>query len=272
MSSQEFVIALIHNNEKDRLSKIIPRIEEVELAGYKKFVKEYSRQKEVKYNFIQVMKFTLLFATTTIKWSNYLNKKKSFYNVYEMLVIFLPFSTYSRYKKYRQKVAINHEATLKHVNALKDFTSSKTNYALILESDAEIFNIKKLEDSLQDAIKQFKVHEYCYAIIGDGLNYNKLGIDSISKSSNASLSIYDMPFSNTTVAYFMDIKTAKVILQKILKYPSSVPYPGADWLFNYAFIELRAIQKQIKCITFHDQIIGHGSISGSSQSWQSKFN
>ena len=41
MEYKEFTVVLIHNNEKDRLSKIIPRIEEVELAGYKKVVKEY---------------------------------------------------------------------------------------------------------------------------------------------------------------------------------------------------------------------------------------
>lgn len=272
MEYQEFTLVLIHNNEKDRLSRIIPKIKEVELAGYKKVVKEYSQQKEIKYSFMQVMKCTLLFAITTIKWSNYLNKKKSFYSLYEILVIFLPFCSYSRYKKYRQKVAITHEATLKHVNALKDFSRSMTNYALILESDAEIVDVKKLEDSLLDAIKQFKVHDYCYAIVGDGLNYNKLGINSISKTSNSSLSIYEMPFTNTTVAYFVDIETSRVILQEIFRYPSNVPFFGADWLFNYAFIRLKAKRKQIKCITFHDRIIGHGSISGSSESWQIKFN
>jgi hypothetical protein len=268
MSSQEFVIALIHNNEKDRLSKIIPKLKELKLNMYNKTIIEYAAQNKIKYSFTQVVKCTLIFAITSIKWRNYLNKKVNLSFIFETFAIFSSFSTYKKYIKHRYKLAITHEISSKHLTALRDFVDSNSNYILILESDAEIYDVKKLENALLELIKLFKINVYSYALISGGFNDSKLGIKSLPKTLNGSFYIYDKAFSNTLCAYFINQETAKLILNEISTYPCNVPYFGFDWLFNYSFIRLVKAGRQIKCLTYKGKLVGHGSQIEITQSWQ----
>ncbi len=266
MEYEEFIIALIHNNEKDRLLKVIPKIDLIKLNGYKKVILQYSVQKEIKYNYIQVVKNSFIFLTTSIKFQGYLNKKKSIKFVFESMKIFINIFRYDQYKKNVKHLSIINALSLKHVNALKDLVNSTASFALILESDAEISNVHKLEDALEEIIKLFDVYKYCYAIVGDGYTIAKLGVDKIPKTSKGSVDIYELPFTNTSCSYFINRDTANLILSEMLKYPENVPYVGADWLFNFAFIGLKSAGKQIKCLIFKDGLVGNGSRLGLTES------
>jgi hypothetical protein len=268
MKSQEFIIALIHNNEKDRLSNIIPKLKELKLNMYKKTIIEYATQNKIEYSFLQVIKCTLLFVITSIKWHKYLNKKINLSFIFESLAILSSFSTYKKYIKHRYKLAITHEISSKHLTALRDFVDSNSNYVLIFESDAEIYDVNKLENALLESIELFDIYVNSYALIAEGFNDSKLGIREIPKKLNGSFYIYDKPFSNTLCAYFMNRETAKLILNEILTYPCDVPFFGFDWLFNYSFIRLVKKGRQIKCLTYNGKLVGHGSLIETTQSWQ----
>lgn len=272
MVSREFTVVLIHNFERDRLLKIIPRIKEIELSGYTKSTKEYCKQDIKRYNFLKVFHSTFLFVVTSINWSSYLKKRRSIRKYYDLLCVFLPLTTPRRYSKYKQKVALTHEATLKHVKALMEFVVSSEDYILILESDAEIYDTRLLEKSLLEAIEYFAIYDYCYVLVGGGLQTSKLGIEALSNISADTITMYERAFTNTTVAYFLNRKTAELLLKEILSFPRNVPYFGADWVINYSLIRLHKSKINIKGLIFNEEIVGHGSVLGLAESWQSKFN
>ena len=154
---------------------------------------------------------------------------------------------------------------------MTEFISSPAAFALVLESDAEIFDVNKLEKFLLQVIKCYQLTDQIFVVVGEGLEYSKLGINSIPKLNFDSLYLYDRAFSNTTVAYFLNKKTAHLIVEEILQYPTHMPFVGSDWLLNYAFIRLNKKKEVIRCITPKEVVIGHGSRTGISESWQHKF-
>ena len=271
VEAQTVFISLVHNYEHDRLSRILPKLSKLQIGSNQILLKQYSKQTIKNYKFLQVLKHLFFFTWLYIKWTIYLGKKKSWSFIKEVLVIFKPLTGREQYKNFKKRLAITNEATQKHVTLLTEFICSPAVYALVLESDAEIFDVNELEKFLLQVIKCYDLSDHIFGVVGEGLDYSKLGINSIPMLDFGSLYLYDRAFSNTTVAYFLNKKTADLIVKEILQYPVHVPFVGSDWLLNYAFIKLNKKKKIIKCIIPKEAVIGHGSRAGSSESWQHKF-
>jgi hypothetical protein len=232
-------------------------------------IEEIYAQKLRNFKLYQLIYFTLIQVKVTIDWSKYLNTKIDKKQLLVLLkqIIKLIFSR-KFLNLYKLKVTIVDSISKKHIKALSNFLLSNSRFMLVLESDAIITDKKIFNSSIIKIMNFAKEHEGTFAILGTSYSLKKLSAEKIKYLLVDGLRIYEKPLTNTVVAYVLDKRAAAIMKNSIDSYSKSFPFLSYDWLVNWVFSQLHTHTELITGIEVLDSSIKHGSIIGTSKSWQ----
>lgn len=156
--------------------------------------------------------------------------------------------------------------TAKHIAAWRAFAETETDELLVLESDAVL--TPSTEHVVQDLVnRQDRLPRYVN--LAGGLDPLTIGIHHLritesNAGANNGLSQFRVPVTNTSCAYLINRDMTRNLLSHLESHPMDSEL-GIDWLFNALF--LASEPKSITCIHAEPPAIGHGSMTGVTQSW-----
>jgi hypothetical protein len=260
-------ICLLHNNEKDRLNYIRPKIDSLVSEISKKHLvsfDEISEQNEKDINIFELISRDIFSFKLQRKYKKYIHKNNKLF-MYDFLVFIfrlfkqLIFNT----KKYRGKRKIEMIVSEKHVQAYLKSIEYDADFLIIFENDA-IFK----ENSIKKILETFDLELNLGAFIdlAGGYSFGELNYQKIlSKTENGFL-YFSKPVTNTACAYILNKKQIQTLIMYILKY-KNIRQQSIDWLLNAVFIRQTQDKIDVQCLHSDPSILNHGSFTGEFNSW-----
>lgn len=259
-------IVLIHNNEnrvkdlKNNIYKLVSKLE-----NFKVCFKEISYQPAIKpVNIYLCFMRDVVNRKLSRKWKNYIMQKNKPLLIDWLLLIYRFLQKLN--KKLYTTNAIEICITNKHINALSQSIENKSDYLLVLESDAVfkkdsigaiIFFLKKIQ-----RIKNQPV----YLDFAGGLPLSILKYDKLVATKNEKYLTFKKPVTNTACCYLINNTQAKIFYDQIILKPK-YRLMSTDHLFNCLFIEQVNSTKNNTCFHAYPTVINHGSFTGHFKSW-----
>ena len=269
-------IALIHNNQEDRLSYVRPSINNLIALTQDHMQVNYSEiswQNRIEPH-SKIMAFIRdgLYKQLARDWEAYRHVKS--YSFMRDWISFLrrSFKKYFFYKSEREKwlknSAIEMVVTSKHARAWELFVESESDYLLVLEDDVYFKSdtLKRYSEHIIPLLKSFN-ESLLYIDLAGGFSYTSLGIEKLEIKRTQDCIYYTIPVTNTACAYLISKDLVKIFVANLVKKPP-LRIIGIDWLINKLFMLMSDNSNNCTCIHFNPTIFDHGSFSGQYISWQ----
>jgi hypothetical protein len=273
LERSKIVISLIHNNDRERLSRIRPQITDLTSELRKKMEVEsfdVSWQPDLKKVSLHIgILRDLMHWKLNREWIRYKRNKNKF-----LLTDFLSFVTRTTRKclfdkdisqKWLRSSAIEMFLTNKHLQAYANALRNKADYLLVFEDDA-IFkkdSITRLSHLIDDLEKQNGIPTYID--LAGGVAFDDLKIDALESRRDTEFRYYEKPVTNTTCCYLVNREQLKSFDHLLMKKPM-LRYIRADWLLNKLFILQSKAGIASNCRHADAHIFEHGSAIGKSPS------
>lgn len=264
-------IALIHNNEAERLEYLVPKIKELK--------QEIEKHLLIEVDFYEVKTkphiYNMCFKDTLIK--EYL-----FWRLYRDWV------TYRRYKnvplpldvcvflgkmmlkaynitKWKQNTYREAQIINEHLRAMNHALDVDSDYIIILESDA-IFK-ENSSCRLIDLIRKIetKSERNIYVDLAGGCSKELLKVDRLQCGHHDGFLEYSKGVTNCACGILMNRRQIQTFASLLLTIPYH-RYISIDWMYNLLFIEQK--KRMIISLCYHTEppIFNHGSLDGTYES------
>jgi hypothetical protein len=258
------LVALIHNNEPDRLPQL--RRTFIELAGrIDGKVIEVFEQPEVKpLGYLPAVKRLAIFGLVHQRWAAFQQGRsrpgsftpREWWRVFRRsLKAFKAASD----KTLRRQLAIEPILAAKHVAAWKQLVETNEAYILIAESDA-VGRPHSAARLLAIISRLPPDRRLLYVDLAGGLSHEEIGVDKIIENPAEGFLILDRPATNTTCSYLISRSLAESFLKIVEKRPHFRDV-ASDWLVNCLMMSV-AGEGKIECWHAHPTAFDHGSITG----------
>ncbi len=275
MIKDKIAIALIHNNNIERLSEIKPNIQS--------FILELAKNNNV--NFFEInwqpeLSPASLSVGISRDWTYWrLNRKWNKYKNVKPRNLILDFSwlifklttkyifNVSQRGRWLKSCSIEMFVTQKHVEAIFRALNEQCDYLLVFEDDA-VFEKESIEKLcfLFDFIEN-KKNLPVYVDIAGGCPFDVLRYEKIVTKKDDLFRYFNKPGTNTACCYLMNNNQLKLFGNFLIKNPKLI-YIGIDWLFNKMFIMQEHVTPKSFCVHAAPPFLRHGSVVGDFKAWQ----
>ena len=269
-------IALIHNNQVDRLAHVRPAIKDLAIALGDRFhvdAFEICWQPDVKsHGLFNALMRDGLYRHLAREWAVY--RKIGISPFARDWVSFLKYALRkyllrkSERLVWQRNSAIEMIVTAKHMRAWEVFVESNADYLLVFEDDVRFRpdTIARFNDQVIPTIRSLG-NRALYVNLAGGCQYEDLRIEKLESKRNGDLVFYSKPVTNTACAYLINKSLVKKFVSKLVEQPL-LRLIGIDWLMNKLFISMGDDAEKCVCVHFYPTIFDHGSFTGQYISWQ----
>jgi len=269
------MIAVIHNNEPDRLQYLLPKLNNIVNNRGNVDLILWGRQPDfTKPALSHLLLKHLNYVRTKFKWNFYLEKRLSSTEIInrELRHIFHVLRQSERRKRFIHNSRLEDLVTEKHFEVFKKFLDSKASNLIVLENDA-IFkpdiDFSKTIEEIEFLHSKFEA----FIILGGGFTLEFMEVDHIeSEDIFDNYLLHKKAFTNTALAYSITRSTASLFFSLYKAEKSGVLKLPIDWLLNAYLAKAWRLGKTIKGISFRNEPVLHGSMRADYSSWQSGTN
>lgn len=162
------------------------------------------------------------------------------------------------------------QLTRKHISAWVDFLESDSDFLLVLEDDALLFeDFEPRWLGLQELLQEFGPAHKVFLCVGGGYELEELGASHLANErlSDSNAFSFSVPFTNTSVAYLAN----RALIKSFVELQMSSAGSGmlnADFLINDLLLKLNHQEKvgAMVCIHTIPAMFDNASLSGTYQS------
>jgi hypothetical protein len=269
-------LALIHNNNEERNSRIRPALAELASAlGFACNVQliEVAYQAQLRPHSTRLAFIRdVMYQVLAYQWKKYRRLPVSVYRETMDAFRFLR-------KKYlggdrniidrwRRSSAIETIVSDKHIRAWDAFLESDCDIVICFEDDA-VFNadsIDKLKMVLQE-VSALSAATNLYVDLAGGCALSDLFIAQLVQKRSGIFTYYNKAVTNTACAYLLS-RSLVAAFREVLTIKPALRLIGIDWMMNRLLIELEA--QGASCVCFHTEptALTHGSVAGDFAAWE----
>ena len=271
---KKILVALIHNHNEERNSRIRPSIQRLVDRLQNDFevdCREFSHQPELIPQ-PKAIAFCLeaLHEVLDQRWRHYIDDRpKSILKIVRNL----------RKTAFRYIANTDGEAdrrcragtiaafvTNKHMKAWNTCLESEAEYLIVVEDDA-VFRDDSIERiaSLADFVSD--VERPIYVDLAGGFPISTLKIGHLAQDRRGGLTRYRKLVTNTACAYLLNRKMIDRSMQFLLARPH-FRLVAIDWLINWMFMELEKTGTHGACFHMDPPALQHGSFTGDFDAWE----
>lgn len=274
---QKISIALIHNNDVQRCSYLLPRLDQLQrdLSNY--YVTnlfKISSQPNVSplsLSFAVCREFSYWQLSRQWKkyclvkpwplWSDVIRPLKNVLRKY----VFTSSKERIRLLKHGRIEMI---VTAKHIRAWKKFVKKEDDFLICFEDDV-VFkddSIYKMIALIECLYKEIVINQGIYVDLAGGCTFEKLQVKQIESKRDAYFRYFAKPVTNTACCYVINKQVAEVFLLEIEQNPD-FKVIGIDWLINQLFMKS---ETHLNCLCKHadPHLFDHGSVTGQYLDWR----
>ena len=271
---KKILIALIHNCNEERNSRIRPDIQRLAdrlQNGFEVDVREFSYQPELT-PLSKATSFYLevLREVLSQRWRRHIGDRprsirKIVRNLRKAAVRYIRNSD-GEVDRQRRSDAISAFVTNKHMKAWDTCLESKAEYLIVLEDDA-VFGDESIERiaSLVDVVSEMEGP--VYVDLAGGFPISALRIGHLAQDRREGLTRYRKPVTNTACAYLLNGKMIDQSMQLLCARPR-FRLVAIDWLINWMFMELGKAGTRVTCFHTEPPALQHGSFTGDFNAWE----
>jgi len=248
-------ICLIHNQEADRLSHLVPRLKALPAAlpDWTFIFTEISEQPPIRPH-----TFITSYARTVIYWI--LGQRWARYRLMPGDCWPLPVFSYSGAVKYAFASAVEVAVTAKHIAAWSRFLGSGDDYLIVMESDAVFLPDSAARlDSLLHIVS--RLSGLLYADLAGGLSRDVLGIEKLIDHDRGGLTHFIKPVTNTACAYLLNRVSVNSFSDSLHRLPY-LRWVGIDWMMNAIMMDHETRGVLVAGMHANPPIFQHGSVCG----------
>ena len=266
----KIAIALIHNNDEDRLTYIKPKIDAL--------VKEL--QKEMNVDFFEIswqpdlkpVKLRTAFFRDVMywkldrEWNRYKKTKNNFFLIDFQSIVKNSIKKYllnrDVAKRWAQSCAIEMYVTDKHLRAFSNALECRADYLLCFEDDTvftedSIKNVARLLNDLKSRPNEIPA----YIDLAGGCQLWDIKIDKLESKRDSRFIYYSKPVTNTACCYLTNRAQLEKFMYFLTRYPW-LRYIGADWCINKLFLLQQKNNFKANCKHAYPTFFYHGSVTG----------
>lgn len=274
---QKISIALIHNNNIQRYSYLLPRLKQLQKVlsnYYAVHLFEISSQPDIApLSFLFAIYREFLYWWLSRQWKKYcLTKPWPFYSdVIRPLKNILKnyiFTTSKERCRLLKHGRIEMIVTAKHICAWKKFVEREDNFLICFEDDA-VFkddSTHKTVALIESLSRETVADQGIYIDLAGGCTFEALQVNQIECNRDAGFRYFVKPITNTACCYIINKKVAEVFLSEMNQSPGSKMI-GIDWLINQLFMKSEPYMKYF-CKHAYPHLFDHGSVTGQYLDWR----
>lgn len=266
-------LALIHNDNTERNTKIIPALRGLQacLASRQFDVRliEVAYQPEVKPHsrFMAILR-DVTYQVTAYNWQRYCGLSPSLLKHMAILLHkTIQVGRYSVGGNWRRSSAIEVTVTDKHIRAWANFLDMDQDFLICFEDDA-VFRSDSTHRivNLLEELKQEKQEPLIYVDLAGGCSLDALQIHGLQASQDEYFRYYKKPVTNTACVYLMSSSLAATFYKTIVFRPW-FRLIGVDWMMNALMIRMEQECRGCVCMHADPSIFKHGSVTGEYTPW-----
>lgn len=253
-------LALIHNQDTQRLSYIRPKLKILSKELSSKFeveIFEVFQQPQIK-SMAKYLNLTVRYIYWRInrEFEDY-KKNKSRNIIFDFLILIARFFL----SRQDQRYVIEAYIADKHIRAWSHFLERNSQFLICFEDDVifkrdSISRIKKL--LLNTKIDSR--NKLLYIDLAGGNNMEIMNAKMIEQKRDSLGIHFKKPITNTACCYLINKNTGRIFIEKVFKNPW-LRLICADWMMNKVFISSVNKEKYF-CLHTYPSIFSHGSITG----------
>lgn len=248
-------VALIHNDDENRLKYLRPKLQSLKSAISKQVltsVLEYNFQppleklekKNLPTYLFRLISDQVNFFVNTRRWEKYKRNNKS--KVSSVLAsqirnLFLPLNSFQlRSKFYLKRLNVMRMLTDKHIRAWSEFIENgKQNEFLLVVEDDLIFKADSTSRLMKICLDLFdksrRSDTLIYLDLAGGLEVSRLQVENLISHRIKDEIQFRTPVTNTTCAYLINLRTAELFYKTVFQNPN-LRNLGPDWTINSIFM------------------------------------
>jgi len=219
------MLALIHNNEINRLAYLRPNIDYLLKNTLLDFTyTEISKQNEITYSLPILAKHILL----------NLKLKKDLNELYALLIALIRTSSYktkfiNTLNGTKSRLIAETQLALKHKTIYEQFLDTDCEFLLVLESDAIFLDSTLFISELISGISLMQPN--CVLMLGGTYSLQELKLNSQNDFRYKNYVIHEIAgiHTNTTVAFLIERQIATVLIEN---WPKTIYTGPVDWLIK----------------------------------------
>lgn len=258
------LIALIHNNEPDRLPRL--RQSFLDIAGQVGGdVIEVVEQPEFEVlDYFSAVKRLAIYGVVHQRWAAFQQGRPGFDRLtprewWRIVRHGLNAFKAASDKNLRRQLAIEPILGAKHITAWKQFVKTNETHLLVAESD--VIGLPHSADRLLAIASRLPTDgRPIYIDLAGGLPHEVIGVDKITEDRKEGVLVLNRPATNTTCSYLISRSLADSFLRIVEKRPYFRDV-ASDWLVNCLMMGA-AGEGQIECRHAHPTVFDHGSMTG----------
>lgn len=263
--SGKICLALIHNQNPERVNYIRPKIKEIK--------KRFSSQVDIEIFevFYQPKKIeSKAFLTLFIKilyW--HINREVSKYKenkrrnlLVDISILFIGLlNIFTDLHKQIRRFAIEAIIADKHIRAWSSFLEKNADLLICFEDDV-VFRDNSLSQlkKILKHIKTIKTKKPLYIDLAGGNNREVTKTQELIKKHDNLGDYYKKPITNTACCYLINKQTGQIFIDQVTKMPW-LRLICADWVMNKIFVTTEKINKYY-CLHSNPTVFKHGSLTG----------
>jgi hypothetical protein len=259
------LIALIHNNEPDRLPQLRQSFLDIIGRVGGDVIEVFEQPKFEPLDYFSTVKRLAIYGLVHQRWAAFQQGRRhgsdsltlrDWWRVFRHgLNAFKAASN----KKLRRQLAIEPILGAKHVAAWKRLTETNETYLLVAESD--VLGQPHSADRLLAIRSQLPADgRPIYVDLAGGLPHDLIGVDKIIEDRKEGVLVLNRPATNTTCSYVISRSLADSFLKMIAERPYFRDV-ASDWLVNCLMMSA-AGEGQMECWHAHPTVFDHGSLTG----------
>jgi len=268
--------ALIHNNNQQRNSYLLPHLENlIGVTSLKFDVKRVyisAQPKIVAHRAWMTVFRCFLYEKLSHNWGYY--RKIKLRALLGVGGVFLK----NNIKRYCSKRALREAAsrnsfietilTDKHIRAWNAFTETDCEYLVCFEDDA-VFQDNSAErlSALFDMLTKRGGSQFTYVDLAGGCDIKDLQISQLETIKEGGFTHYSKPVTNTTCVYVLSRLLVSEFLDQLIRSPW-LRLIAIDWMINKLFIDIEKNNPEILCMHSEPPIFHHGSTIGAYKAWR----
>lgn len=272
----KIVIALIHNNDENRLTYIKPKINALIIELQKEMSVDFfevSWQPDLKPVKLRTAFFRdVMYWKLDREWNRYKKTKNNFFLIdFQSIVknsIRKYFLNSDVARRWARACAIEMYVTDKHLRAFSGALECRADYLLCFEDDAVFmeYSIRNVVRSLND-LKNRPNEIPIYIDLAGGCQLKDIKIGKLESKRDGNFIYYSKSVTNTACCYL----TNRVQLENFMYFLTRHPllrYVGIDWCMNKLFMLQSKHGSKSDCFHAYPHFFKHGSVTGECKPWE----
>jgi hypothetical protein len=269
-------LALIHNNNEERNSRIRPALAELSSAlspacNVQLIEVAYQAQLRLHTTYL-AFKRDAMYQVLAYQWKKYRRLPASIYretiDAFKFLRKKYLGGNRDVVDRWRRSSAIETIVSDKHIRAWDIFLESDCDIVICFEDDA-VFHADSI-DKLKLVLREVAMSPRSanvYVDLAGGCALSDLFIAQLVQKRNEVFTYYEKAVTNTACAYLLSRPLAAAF-REILTTMPALRLIGIDWMMNRLLMELET--QGASCVCFHTDptALKHGSVVGDFTAWE----